>query len=684
MRKIGAFFFLIVAAATLAFGVDIDRLDKPTELFQWKYAPGDDPARADPAFDDATWKRIAPGDRVSVDASGYVWLRTEFAPSEALRGSRLYAFLGKFPCPSEFYVNGSLVATRGSYPPDYYVPISDPVDFLVPEGLLAHGARNVLAVRAAYRGSSFPLPRATIGGDAAIAFEKDVSELFNTRLYYVFAAINLFAGMFFVLQFLYRRKETSALLFAVTSILMALYFYEMGSPHMAVDAWIMRPLSKAALGMSVAFFLLFCVKYFGLHDNAVLKAVNLAVSGAFALWILVSPDETALLSRFQIMLGVVMASILFSLYVIVRATIRGDSNAIPILVGALVAITLSIYDIIYNFMGLEPFAWLEGIGFFAMDVSLFVSLAIRSAKAFNALEDYSIQIEAKKDELFRTNSAFSRFVPQEFLRFLGKESILEIKLGDQVLKEMTILFSDIRSFTSMSETMSPAENFTFINSYLSRIVPVVRERKGIVDKYVGDALMSLFPEAPENAIDAAIEMRKVLRLYNEGRVRAGYPAIDTGIGIHSGSLMLGTIGEPHRMDTTVISDVVNVASRLESLTKVFRVPILASGQTIDKIPKARERYEIRYLGRAAVRGKSSAVPIYEIIDDPELAENKPKIALKTRFERAVALYDSGDHLGALREFRDLAAKSPKDPALRYYIDLITRPVEPEIGSTIDE
>lgn len=670
--------------AATAFPLDIDRLDRNTDLPLWLAAPGDDPGRAAPGFDDSSWRRIVPGDRVEPDASGEFWLRTEFTPSPELRGRTIYVFLGKLPCPSEYYVNGSLVARRGVFPPHYYVHISDAMEFLVPDGLVRYGEPNVIAVRAVYRGSSFPLPKSYIGGEAAYSFEKYLSELFNTRLYYIFAAINVFAGAFFILQFLYRRKERAALLFAITSLLMAIYFYEMGSPKMLVDAWIMRPVSKAALGFSVSFFVAFCVTYFGIHDNRFVKGTNLAVAGLFAIMILLSPDETTLLARFQYLLAYVMAAILFSLYVIVRATVRGDKNAVPILVGALIGISLSVYDIIYNLMGLEPFAWLEGIGFFAMDVSLFISLAIRSAKAFNALEDYSIQIETKKNELFLTNSAFSRFVPQEFLGFLGKESIVEIKLGDQVLKDMTILFSDIRSFASISEKMSPAENFTFLNSYLSRIVPVIRERNGIIDKYVGDGLMALFPESPERAIEAAMEMRRALKTYNEGRVRAGYSPIDTGIGIHAGNLILGTIGEPHRMDTTVISDVVNVASRLEKLTKVFHVPILASGQVIEKIANVRERYEIRYLGQVQVKGKEIRVPIYEIIAEPELPENKPKIALKSRFEHAVFLYDSGDAIGALREFRELAAKSPRDPALSYYLDLITRVAEAGIEELEEE
>ena len=108
-------------------------------------------------------------------------------------------------------------------------------------------------------------------------------------------------------------------------------------------------------------------------------------------------------------------------------------------------------------------------------------------------------------------------MPHDFLRFLGKGSIIEVKLGDQVQKEMTVLFSDIRSFTTLSEYMTPEENFKFLNSYLNRIGPEIRSHNGFIDKYIGDAIMALFPERPDDAVRAAVAMREKLREYNDER-----------------------------------------------------------------------------------------------------------------------------------------------------------------------
>ncbi|WP_445240301.1 adenylate/guanylate cyclase domain-containing protein [Microcoleus vaginatus] len=108
---------------------------------------------------------------------------------------------------------------------------------------------------------------------------------------------------------------------------------------------------------------------------------------------------------------------------------------------------------------------------------------------------------------------------------------------------MTVLFSDIRSFTTISEAMTPQENFSFINSYLSRVSPVIRAHQGFIDKYIGDAIMALFPESADDAVRAAVEMQKQVIIYNQDRLRSNYPLIVIGIGLHAGHLMLGTIGE---------------------------------------------------------------------------------------------------------------------------------------------
>ncbi|MEG4573045.1 ATP-binding protein [Microcoleus sp. N3A4] len=267
--------------------------------------------------------------------------------------------------------------------------------------------------------------------------------------------------------------------------------------------------------------------------------------------------------------------------------------------------------------------------------------------------------------LAKINAAYGRFVPHDFLRFLGHESIVDVRLGDQIQKEMTILFSDIRSFTTISEAMTPQENFNFINSYLSRVSPVIRAHQGFIDKYIGDAIMALFPESADDAVRAAVEMQKQVIIYNQHRRLSNYAPITIGIGLHAGSLMLGTIGEQERMESTVIADAVNLASRLEGLTKVYGAGILVSDSILERVGD-REKYKYRFVDRVTVKGKKSAVSVFEIYD----AETEQSIKLKQEtaaaFQKGLDLYFDQSFTKAQKIFKNICETNPQDKLAAIY------------------
>ncbi|MCP4701903.1 MAG: HAMP domain-containing protein [Gammaproteobacteria bacterium] len=221
------------------------------------------------------------------------------------------------------------------------------------------------------------------------------------------------------------------------------------------------------------------------------------------------------------------------------------------------------------------------------------------------------QLEHSYKTLEKHNKAYERFVPYQFLSLLDKQSIIDIHLGDHVEKEMTVLFSDMRDFTAMSETMTPRETFAFINAYLGRMEPVIHKHNGFIDKYIGDAIMALFPDV-DDAVQAAFGMLKTLADYNVLRRRYGLRQVEIGVGINTGLLMLGTVGGKNRMDGTVISDAVNLAARLEGLTKLYRAPLLLSEYSRLKL-KDDSKYRIRMLDHVKVKGKSESINIYEVL-----------------------------------------------------------------------
>lgn len=209
--------------------------------------------------------------------------------------------------------------------------------------------------------------------------------------------------------------------------------------------------------------------------------------------------------------------------------------------------------------------------------------------------------------------AFQLFVPQKFLELAGETNFTRLTLGKSTTREITILFSDIRSFTSLSETMTPEENFRFLNSYLSRMGPIIRKHGGFIDKFIGDAIMALFSETagPANAAGAALEMRAALKEYNAHRQAQGYQPIDIGTGIHTGMVRLGTIGENERWEGTVIGDTVNLASRIEALSSAFSVPIVMSEAVMKSLSAA---LACRELDTIRVKGKKQSVTVYELLE----------------------------------------------------------------------
>jgi PAS domain S-box-containing protein len=270
-------------------------------------------------------------------------------------------------------------------------------------------------------------------------------------------------------------------------------------------------------------------------------------------------------------------------------------------------------------------------------------------------------------QLFQINKAYERFVPRQFLQLLEKSSILDVQLGDQVQLEMSVLFSDIRDFTTISEKMTPEENFQFINAYLSRMESAIIENKGFIDKYIGDAIMALFSGNADNAVNASIVMLHQLQVYNQERVNSGYAPIKIGIGINTGNLMLGTVGGQNRMDTTVISDAVNLASRVEGLTKNYGVGLLITQQTFNKLANP-SNYAIRMIAEVSVKGKVELSTIYEVFDADIPETKRGKLATKDLFNQALTLYRQQQFVQATELFAQCLKLCPSDQVAKIYFD----------------
>ena len=225
---------------------------------------------------------------------------------------------------------------------------------------------------------------------------------------------------------------------------------------------------------------------------------------------------------------------------------------------------------------------------------------------------YKYLIEGRKKEKIQT--AMSKYISKDVMQNVV-QNIDSIKLGGK-RAEVTVLFADIRGFTSISEQLSPVEVTKILNEYFSELVPIIEQYNGILNKFMGDAILAIFGEPiknenhPINAVKCANKMLKKVRLLQEKWLNEGKPKIEIGIGIATGDVFIGNIGSEERLEYTVIGDTVNTASRIENYNKVYRTNFLISEETYLKVQKYVDVIKIR---EVSIRGKAKKINIYEVL-----------------------------------------------------------------------
>jgi class 3 adenylate cyclase len=268
--------------------------------------------------------------------------------------------------------------------------------------------------------------------------------------------------------------------------------------------------------------------------------------------------------------------------------------------------------------------------------------------------------------LHRINRTTGKFVPSEFLRALGRQHITEVLRGDHVLREVTVCFSDLRDYTRLSETMTPHENFAFVNAFEGRMGPIVRRQGGFVNQYLGDGIMAIFPDDPAGALRAAVAMQEELSRYNVQREAKGRHALRMGIGLHHGPLIMGIIGDEERMDAATIADTVNIAARLESLTKHYGAGILISENSLSGI--SRQAFSLRYLGQVQVKGKDRPIGVYECFDGDPADIRSLKESTQARFSEALSQFFTKAFSMAAAGFDEILRVNPHDRIAKLFRD----------------
>jgi class 3 adenylate cyclase len=275
------------------------------------------------------------------------------------------------------------------------------------------------------------------------------------------------------------------------------------------------------------------------------------------------------------------------------------------------------------------------------------------------LNSMAAELQRQIEKITSLNESSLRFVPVQFMEHLGVTDITKMKLGDNVQRNLTVLFFDIRSFSINSEMMTAKENFLFINEILGISGPVIREHNGFVDKYIGDAAMALFVNAID-AVRAGIKLYQRIVLNKDTRVKIGVDGINIGVGIHSGSVMMGIVGENERLSSTVISPNVNLASRVESLTKQTKSGMLITRDTMNELSGSEGEFTYRFIGMIQAAGVNEVAGLFEVLD--ALPENIRARRLQTKkiFESGIRKYHTKEYAAAYQRFAWVVKTDPDD------------------------
>jgi len=529
------------------------------------------------------------GQKNSKNSFGYATYRLKIWLPKDLIGKRLYFHSMYQGTSCHYFVNGELIASQGvpATSKNLYVPTRQSVQF----EYFAKTAELDLLLHIA----NFDAVRGGLRETIQLSTRRQTQETSDA---FLLGIISL-AMVFHFFLWIYRRSSKAELAFVVFC---GIIFVRQGftgdrllQQFLGIENYrLVTAVEYISFFFLIPSFFSFFYAIFPKLKNRFWMYFVFFTSAGFTLSQLIVSNYLAgvILPIYQMIFVLLIILVLVQVSIAVK---RRYSNARTLFWGIFLSILASLNDILYS-------REIISTGYVSVSTAVFLTLCMsvilarQSALTIKTLE--------------KTQVSIRRFLPESFLKLLGKVDINDIALGDQTEKEMTIVFTDIRNFTALSERLTPKENFDFLNSYLKRMGPIIRAHNGFIDKYIGDGIMALFPESPTDAVRACIEMLKELEFYNQHREKQNYSKIAIGMGIHFGYLMLGLVGEEERLDGTVVSDSVNIASRLESLTKTYHCSIIASDDVRTRV--ADDSIRFTELGSVEVKGKGKPVSIYRV------------------------------------------------------------------------
>ena len=441
---------------------------------------------------------------------------------------------------------------------------------------------------------------------------------------FVFAVL-VVMGLLFLLLYLSRRKDHPFLWFACICLIT-------GFRTLCYDEFVLLDivpslswsgffrLGYLTFPLVMFFFVGFLRAFFPSLVKPLYFRIISVVFLLYSLTIVFAPEYVSAILLFSFQIAG-LATVGYGLYVIVCACVQRKERAYWLLFGFSVAALSFVYDVLVSM-------WLVSggsISHFGVTICLF-SLALMVIERYSSSFDTAYQLSK---QLQSVNQSLRRFVPAEALACMN-DSISDVQLGDSIDLEMAVFSARIRSFASITERMPPEKVFTFLNEYLELAGPIIRSNNGFIAKYEGDGFLALFPDGAESAVRSAIKMQSAIAQRN--RTNPGQRALAVGIGIDSGHLALGTVGDGSRLDGAVISNCISCAEKYEATTKQYQSSILINESVYSGLsdPLA---YFLRPVDRIDIGGKKSF--LFEVYSNDSDTIRKMKWATQGDLEHAL-------------------------------------------------
>jgi methyl-accepting chemotaxis protein len=437
--------FILFLPCMLAYSTTIDSVGQRTPVARiWRFEFHDNARYKEIDIDDANWlaKELpykAGLDKLKPKDARFLWIRCTFTMNPSLSGEKVFLLCGKMFGALEVYVNGILIGFYGSFPPDYQYDDADLKQFTIPPEIIRYGEQNIISIRMFHEYGDFEIPEISFGDYGDYLFDAILLDFINVKIYRIFSALCLILGGYYLLQFLFRRKERTNLHFALANFCFSLYFLNMGLEVSFLPYKLANALSQSFLPLFFGLLIVFFVNYFHICNNRWFKRI--IMGKAFVLFLLfylnTGPDDM-IPDLFSIVLIPSGLELIFMVIVSIIAVIRKNPDALPIMIGALFGFFLGGHDMICQITGTTPVAWLQGTGIFCFNMSMFVSLSIKTMRTYKDLEVYSSEIAQKTKEL------------ETYIDNINDISKTVSKISETLEQSLTSASNSIQKMTSSS------------------------------------------------------------------------------------------------------------------------------------------------------------------------------------------------------------------------------------------